>query len=240
MRCPAFRPGKPDDVTDKAGRNTSLPPSSKVTKPKPFASLKNLTVPLGMTVLTEFPESPAWAAGTFRLWDILIFFAVGRDPAQTESRAAFSADLAAKRPIIRSAHMQRSGFSKPNDTAHINTLPTRLQITFGRSRLAQIAICRINLRNGTGFARDRRRQCIPHLGIQSQHGIGPCPLHTKPRRALEKEVQSCLGTGCKNRFVLQFSLEFGLQSRIAGRHVARQIYQYARLAIFLDLEDRAQ
>src|SRR5690606_15087346 len=44
--CPSSRPGRPDAWTAEICTNTSFSPPSGVMKPKPFAWLKNLTVPV--------------------------------------------------------------------------------------------------------------------------------------------------------------------------------------------------
>ncbi|MEP6830321.1 MAG: hypothetical protein ABI963_08275 [Rhizomicrobium sp.] len=66
-----------------------------MTKPKPFASLKNLTVPFGMIVLTEFPESFCGPPKRLGLSNIYVFTALQRDPAQAKPNTRILADLAA-------------------------------------------------------------------------------------------------------------------------------------------------
>src|ERR1700742_4514098 len=68
----------PAPVTDAAVTNTSLPPSSGEMKPKPFAALKNLTVPFGMI----FPVA-------LRMMDRLMD-AVRRRPDELEEEQVYS------------------------------------------------------------------------------------------------------------------------------------------------------
>ena len=63
--CPSFNERKPADWIAEKCAKTSSPPSSGVIKPKPFASLNHLTVPVDILhFLKQNQKSPAEAKKT--------------------------------------------------------------------------------------------------------------------------------------------------------------------------------